>query len=244
MALHRMYHPRLADVSVGADVDLSGDEVQHAARVKRLEPGDPVELLDGQGTRVGGSVREVRKHRGEWAMTVRVESARHEPASASAVEVWSSPPKGDRLEWMVDQLSQIGASQWRPLMTDRTIVEPRAGKLERLTRVVMESMKQCGRSWRLTIGEPVAFQNALGPWEGGTVLLADGSGGDAAPRSGPVRLLVGPEGGWSPAELVGANEAGVRRVRLGPHVLRSETAAAVGAALLVQGRGESNAAGS
>ena len=77
-----------------------------------------------------------------------------EPAPKPRVTVLASAPKGDRLEAMIDGLSQVGASAYAPLASERTIVEPRQGKLDRLTRIAIESMKQCGRAWMLSAMTP------------------------------------------------------------------------------------------
>lgn len=138
---------------------------------------------------------------------------------------------------MIDGLSQVGAAAWRPLITERTVVEPRAGKLERLQRIAEESLKQCGRAWLLEIGSPIGFAAALrGAHERGDALVvADAAGGAPPPLAAgaPVTLVVGPEGGLTDRESTLAREHGAAAIRLGPHILRIETAAVVGAAALL-----------
>jgi 16S rRNA (uracil1498-N3)-methyltransferase len=83
------------------------------------------------------------------------------------------------------------------------------------------------------VGEPISFAEALRAEQGWGVAMADGAGGVALPRASGIRLLVGPEGGWSDAERDLAREAGVGSIRLGPLTMRIEVAAVVGAALLL-----------
>jgi 16S rRNA (uracil1498-N3)-methyltransferase len=153
------------------------------------------------------------------------------PRARPELTLLAAAPKGDRLEGMIDGLSQVGVGTWSPLLSERTVVEPRAGKLERLHRVAIEAMKQCGRAWLLEIGESVGFDTALA----GRVVMADASGAPYQ-RTGAEKLtlLIGPEGGWSEAELATARVAGVQVARFGVHTMRTETAAMVAAAVVME----------
>lgn len=228
----------LSESAVGALIAPERSEGEHAVRVKRVAPGERVTLLDGAGAVGVGEVVSVRP-----GLEVRVESVgRAEPVSPR-VEVWSATPKGPRLEDMIDQLSQAGAALWRPLETDFGVVEPGSNKMDRCRRVAREAAKQCGRAWVMEIGESVGFDEALRGGEGVMVVLADALGAGwgaladhaAAPDWRTIRVLVGPEGGFSPAELGRASASGVRSARFGPHVLRIETAAVCAAARIVGG---------
>ncbi len=132
---------------------------------------------------------------------------------------------------MIDQLSQLGAAAWRPLLTARG--ERTDFRTDRLERIAEEAAKQCGRAWTLEIGPPLPIAEALAlPG----ALLADAAGRPASPLLGEAAaLLVGPEGGFTPEEIAAADAAGVPRLRLGAHILRIETAAAAGAAALLAG---------
>ena len=130
---------------------------------------------------------------------------------------------------MIDQLSQVGAAAWRPLVSTRSGAPPPPRKLQRLERVAIEAAKQCGRAWLLEIGPPASLPDVLGA--GGTVAILDGSGAPLVPTTDNVTLLVGPEGGWNEAELDQARLRQAQIARIGPLTLRIETAAAVGVAL-------------
>lgn len=224
---------------VGMVVTIGGDEAHHAIRVKRLEVGERVELLDGRGLVARGELRDTRKlsRSGDWALDVVVTEAVRAVPLSPRVEVFASAPKGERLEHMIEQLSQVGAALWAPLVTTRTVVEPRENKLHRLERVSIEACKQCGRAWAMEIGPATALEDAMR--FNGVVIVADASGG-AVPElvsDRPVRLLVGPEGGWTAAELEQLRAAGAAITRLGAHVMRVETAAVVGAGVLLVAAG-------
>lgn len=217
-----------------ATLTVSREEAQHAVRVKRAEVGERVRLLDGTGGVGIGEVVAVRPD-----LVVRLLEYRIEPPALPRVEVWSATPKGPRLEDMIEQLSQVGAALWRPLETEFGVVEPGEGKMERCRRVARESAKQCGRAWIMEIGEAAALDDAAA---GRAVIFGDAAAdtGAGTPRGAPpwqghacVRLLIGPEGGFSAREVERLREAGAVGTRFGPHVMRIETAAVVGAGVIL-----------
>lgn len=245
VSVHRVYigEPGLTGLDTsspreaGQVVRIQGEEAHHLARVRRLATGDAVELLDGRGLRARALVGEIHKSREGWELVLNVSDARIEPKPCVRLEVFAAAAKGDRLEEMIDGLSQVGADAYRPLRSRRTVVDPREGKLERLRRVAVESLKQCGRAWVLEIGDAIDLEAGLQGGATDHIIVADASGVEASRltlRQGCERvvLLVGPEGGWSDEERARFVSAGTTLVRLGAHVLRVETAAVVGAARL------------
>lgn len=219
-------------------VVLDGEEAHHAVRVKRLVVGDSVELRDGVGGTAVAKIVAISKttKAGGWSVLLEIAERECVPQPRPLIEVYSAVPKGDHLETMIDMLSQIGVAAWHPLVCDRSVVDPRPGKLERLRRIATESMKQCGRAWTMRIGDEASVSAALA---GGLTLVADATGVSVdepvlreAAMASAVRLLVGPEGGWSEREISVFRDAGVRHVSLAAHVLRIETAAVAGAAIL------------
>lgn len=218
----------------GAGVVITGDEAHHAARVKRLRPGDPLELMDGLGrvaqARVG-SIEKLGKGEG-WSVHAVIGSVRLVEPAAIALHVRSGVPKGDRLEQMVDQLGQVGAASWGPMRSARSVVEPRDGKLGRLSRTVRESAKQSGRAWVMRIEPAQSAEEAF--HSVGVVIAADREGEPYTPSgTGTMTLLIGPEGGWEAGELASLRTAGVRVASFGAHVMRIETAAVVAAGIVL-----------
>lgn len=230
--VHRIFHPELP-AGPGPGLTISGEEAHHAARVKRAEPGDAVQLLDGRGTVADAAITDINKDRrsGEWTLHLTITALRHVPPVAPRLEVWASSPKGARLEAMIDGLSQSGAAAWAPLRTARTVVEPRETKLDRMHRLAAEASKQCGRAWHLEVLEGGDLSQALA---GPRVVVADASGAPhRATGAAAIRLLIGPEGGWTPEELTAARGAGAEIAAFGPHIMRIETAAVVAAGILL-----------
>ena len=211
----------------GARFIVEGDEAAHAVRVKRVGVGEVVRVLNGAGLVGLARVEEARK--GSVALILD-EVSRAEPV-VPVVHVWSATPKGGRLDRMIDGLAQVGAASWTALETARGVVDPRETKLERIERLAAEASKQSGRAWRLDCLGKGTLERALRRDASDVaVVLADG-GGEPYRRSGcrEIRLLIGPEGGWTDGERAMAIEAGATVSRFGAHVMRVETAAVVGA---------------
>ena len=234
MGVHRLFEEGLV-ARVGDVVVIGGEEAHHAARVKRVEVGERVQVLNGAGLLADGEVAEIRKGRDGWEVAVRVLGALVVEVENPQVEVWTGVPKGDRLEDMVDQLAQIGVAGWGPLHAERSVVEPREGKMMRVSRRAVEASKQCGRAWSMRVEEGGDLKMALEAGSVGMrVVMADASGAGYM-RTGAqrIRVLVGPEGGWAEDEVRMAREAGAVVARFGAHVMRVETAAPVAAAVVL-----------
>ncbi len=237
--MDRFFHP-----AGFARPNLSLDEAEshHAARVLRKQVGDSIELFDGRGQSALAEITVVKKDR----VDVRVVEVR-EPVvrSQPAIHLAVAPPKGDRFRWLVEKATELGVDQLIPLLTERTVVEPGAGKLDKLQAAVVSACKQSGRDWVMQVEENLPFVKCLGsesvPSTPRTVLIGDPHGERFEPEmlpvgSGEVLLLIGPEGGWSDTELASATPAGARRVRIADQVLRTETAAIQLAGLCVWAR--------
>lgn len=218
---HRIHFPDLPGATPHARLSLEGPEAHHAATVKRLRPGETVELFDGLGLVAPALVVAVTPGK-RASIELDLGGPERVAPVAPRVEVWSPPPKGDRLETMIDQLAQVGVALWRPLRTDRA--ERDAFRADRLERVAIESAKQCGRAHPIAIGEWATPADAPPG-----ALFADASGEPIAPAAADAVLLIGPEGGWSDAERTAAPCT----VRFTPHTMRLETAAVAGAACLL-----------
>ena len=229
MALHRIYFE--GDLRPGA-LSIGGDEAHHAVRVKRLAIGDRVQVLNGRGRIANAVIVGTGKDGHTWTLRLEVASVDLAPPTTPRLEVCSPAPKGQRLAEMIDALSQVGAAVWSYLETQHSDAEPRPAKMDRLARIAAEASKQCGRAWLLQIGPALSFPQALAG--DAAVVLADASGEPyRAAQTPAIRLLVGPEGGWSPRELQQARAAGLRIARFGPHTMRIETAAPVAAAIIL-----------
>ncbi len=250
--MHRLLIEHLGDLetttgggSSPTPLTIDGDEARHALAVKRVRPGEAVGLFDGAGhvaeaTVVNNTLSWTKPSKHRDQLHLEVGEIRYTSPIQPSVTVCSATPKGQRVDEMVEGLSQAGAAAWRPMRTARGVVDPREAKLERLGRISRESAKQCGRAWIMRVEPELTFDGALAAFP--LVLVADATG--ASVLDGPMReriraaervgLLVGPEGGFAPEELELARQRGAAVVRLGPLVMRIETAAAVGAAMVIE----------
>lgn len=237
---HRILAPGLQPDDRGL-VEIDGPEARHALGAKRLGPGDAAEILDGQGRILdavvvdpGRDSRATRRGRPPGVLVLRVLGERTVEPASPRIEVCSAVPKGDRLSELIDGLSQAGAAAWHALACERSVVPPAAVNVARLERIARESSKQSGRAWILEIGAPLRLDQAL---DAPRVILADAGGPACAPDdSSPahtLRLLIGPEGGWTARERDAARRAGASIRSFGPHVMRIETAAVVAVGVLM-----------
>jgi len=215
-----------APPAAGATFTIVGDEAWHAVAVKRVQPGDRVELLDGRGGVAAALVTATDKRKRDASVQVRIERVSHADPVSPRVEVWSAVPKADRAGQMIDQLAQTGAALWRPLVADRSVTEV-DHKVERLQRIATEASKQCGRAWHMELGAPATVAEAAKLASASAVVVADAAGALPAhvPRAARLIVLIGPEGGFTAAETDMLQAGGAVSLRLGPHVLRTETAA-------------------
>jgi 16S rRNA (uracil1498-N3)-methyltransferase len=218
------------------ELSLVGPEAHHLAVVCRARPGGRVVLFNGDGRDYPAAVVECTRKSVTLEVAVPVEVARELPYR---VEVAAPLPKGDRGDFLVEKLTELGATRFVPLRTSRTVVEPRESKLDRLQRVVVEASKQCGRNVLMEVGRLTDWDDHVRAIAGAARrrvahLKPRGADGDGArrgesPRPTPpaedVSVAVGPEGGLTPAEVETAVAQGWEVVDLGPRILRVETAA-------------------
>jgi 16S rRNA (uracil1498-N3)-methyltransferase len=158
-----------------------------------------------------------------------MESAERRPRPADLVLAIGAGDR-DRFAWVVEKAVELGVTAVIPVETARTIgvaTRLRAQHLPKLRRQALEALKQCGAAWACTVEEPRALEAFLGrPLSGlGWLASVDGEPPPASLGSGPVTVLVGPEGGLEDGERRAAIAAGYRPIALGPHTLRFETAA-------------------
>jgi 16S rRNA (uracil1498-N3)-methyltransferase len=146
---------------------------------------------------------------------------------AHHVEAAVPLPKGDRAQFLLEKLTELGVMRFVPLQTARSVVHPRETKLEKLERYVIEASKQCGRNRLLQVGPLTAWADYCRRPDLPVLRLLGDRHGAAwpGPAGGDVVFAVGPEGGLTDEEVAMATTAGWRLVGLGPRTLRVETAA-------------------
>ena len=203
---------------------LPEEEAQHVLRVLRGRPGDVLEVMDA-GRRL--FVAELRGG-GEAVVLEEVVA----PAEDAEVFLYQAVPKGGRMDLVVEKTTEVGVTGIVPLFTERGVVKPRDGKVERWRRLAAAAARQSLRLRVPEVLEPVHFSEAVRRIGGDGILLHNAPDLDPleAVVSSPVSLFIGPEGGWSEEEMRLAEEAGLTRAQLGPYRLRSETAGMVAVA--------------
>lgn len=217
-------------------VEIGGDDAHHLVRVRRLRPGEKVTAADG-----GGAWRPyVVAHTGRREL--RLDACGPiavEPELVPRLVVAFALTKGDKPEVVVQKVTELGADEIFPVHARRSIARWDRSRgdvaTERLRRVAREAAVQCRRARLPVVGVPVEL-DSLARRPGLVVAERDGSpvADLADPPSGEWLLVVGPEGGFDPGER--AALGAVSGLSLGPHVLRAETAAVVGAAALASRR--------
>jgi 16S rRNA (uracil1498-N3)-methyltransferase len=216
-------------------IQLEGAEAHHLT-VCRLRPGDHVCLFNGDGRQFRAIIQDMAR-RSVNLEIVAVESPVRE--HRFRLEVAAPLPKGDRAQFLLEKLTELGVTTFIPLRTRRSVVHPGEGKLDKLERHVIEASKQCGRNALLIV-------ESLTDWEvyckrndlpDGRVLAHPGGSSHLLPQNQDLALAVGPEGGFEEEEVALAGSFGWQIADLGPRILRIETAALVLVAQSLSARG-------
>ena len=224
--------------TVGEVIELTGDEGRHAVSVKRTSVGEQIELVDGHGTRAVITVTGVS---GKDRLTGVVDCAANEPAPRPTVTVIQALPKAARSELTVDLLTQAGADVIVPWQAGRSVAnwgKKQDKGLAKWRAAARAAAKQSRRS-RIPEITPVVDQAAVAALIQAAplalMLHEDATGritDQPVAQVDSVVLIIGPEGGISPAELDAFTTAGAHLVRLGPEVLRTASAGMVALAAL------------
>ena len=208
---HVLVEPEL--LAATGETSIDDDTEHHLRRVLRLRGGEVVSVTDGHG---------------RWCLTtvsVSGSALRLEPMSPVVVEapptstitIAAAMPKGDRLDWMVQKVTELGVDRLALLHAEHSVVRWKPERVEhqlaRLQRIADEALRQSRRVFRLSIDAPVAAVDVLGGF-----VVAEPGGRTLG--VGDTAVAVGPEGGWGAAELATARD----RVDLGQTILRTETA--------------------
>jgi len=229
-----------AQIALGADLSLELPEGpgRHAARVLRLEAGDGLVLFDGQGGEYPACIERVNKDRVQVRLGAHRAVERESTLDLTLIQALQG---GDKMDFTLQKAVELGVRRFQPVASRRSVVrldgERAAKRLDHWQGVAVAACEQCGRN-RIPQVLPVqsleqslareAAQDAVAgsPRPLRLVLLPEAAQALTAlpPPAGPVVFLVGAEGGLAPEESAAALAAGFTPVRLGPRVLRTETA--------------------
>lgn len=215
---------------------ITGDEGRHAATVKRMRVGERIDVCDGSGNRASGLVQGLGRDWVELAIDSRI---RDERDALTFVAV-QAVAKGDRADLAIEVLTEVGIDRIIPWQSQHSVAKwDDSGKsLTKWQRVAREASKQSRRSWipvvndvastEALVAEVSTFDSVIVLHESAEVSLST----IELPDTGTVAIVIGPEGGISPAELDTLQGIGAQVVRMGPTVMRTSTAGGIALAVL------------
>lgn len=224
-------------------LEVRGERHHYLTRVLRLTAGDGLEVFDGAGRAFTAKVLSVDAEAATLSLGEPVASS-----TAPRIAIVQGLPKGDKLEWVIQKGTELGAWAFAPATTERAVVkleEKRArDRQQRWQKIAEEAARQCGRSDVPQVLPVRPLREAVAAFEGAQVLvldeeeralrLSEAVRQDASPRV----LVVGPEGGLSRGEVQALKALGAVPVTLGARVLRTETASLAALAVLAHLAGE------
>jgi 16S rRNA (uracil1498-N3)-methyltransferase len=236
MRLNRVHSDRA--LAPGAEAELPASAAYHVARVLRLRAGAPLTVFDGSGDDFRCEIVSIEGERVRVRVGERAAGLRESPLAITLVQAVS---RSERMDWTLQKATELGVRTIAPVLSARSVVRldeaQAAKKLRHWQAIIAGACEQCGRSTLPEVRSPVELRRFLAesPRSGQRLVLSpDGPASLAGLSSvaARVELLIGPEGGLDDAELDEAVRAGYAPVRLGPRVLRTETAGIVALAVL------------
>lgn len=227
-----------APLDEDAQVAVEGDRANYLLNVLRLRDGDAILVFNG----CDGEFRATLSQTKRKATTLRIEARTREQSAGPDLDYLFAPLKHARLDYVVQKAVEMGASRLRPVLTRRT--QATRVNLDRMRANVIEAAEQCGVLAVPTVEPETPLERALADWEPDRLLIVcdedaplanpiEALGRAAPPRSRKLALLIGPEGGFDPAERATLiAHPGTLRVSLGPRILRADTAAVAALAVI------------
>ena len=223
-----IYCPSIPD---HGGIELTPEELRHLVGSHRRRAGESLILFDGSGNTAHAKLREVqRRSLSGW---VEIISQEHHPKPNRKTRLACALPKGDRQGWMLELVTQLGITDFIPLLCAHSVARPGRASYERWERILIETCKQCRRPWLPNLHPEITPSILLGTTSSTNemVFLADkyGKSGDRLDldyRMSNRLILVGPEGGFSIEEREHFLEYGALAISLSENNLRIEVAAA------------------
>lgn len=229
-------------------ITIEGEDVRHISNVLRAAPGDTLVLSDGSGMDYEAVIDRIDR---EYIITRIADTRPNYTEPPIEITLFQGLPKADKMEAIIQKCVELGVKRIVPVITARTVVKLKgakdiASKTTRWKRIALEAAKQCDRGIVPEVEEPVEFLTALEKAGGCTLnlipyeeeregslkrLLREYGGSEITQRE--IAILIGPEGGFEPAEVEEAIKSGFCSVTLGPRILRTETAGMAVAAIIM-----------
>jgi 16S rRNA (uracil1498-N3)-methyltransferase len=227
MRVHRFFTAQA--LQKNQQLSLEADSAHHIHQVLRLHPGDDVVLFDGHGEEYAATLNQVSKQQ----VTATVgEHLRHEAQSGLAIHLILGISRGERMDFALQKATELGVNRITPVFSERCVVKlnekKRAHRRAHWERVVINACEQSGRCRIPIIDMPMMYASALHQAKDTTAILLDHRSQSTLHQIPPpntgLAILIGPEGGLTRGERQLATEKGFRGVRLGPRIMRTETA--------------------
>jgi 16S rRNA (uracil1498-N3)-methyltransferase len=233
-----------ADLQTGLRLTVEGSAGNHIVRVLRLRVGDTLTLFNGRGGEYGGRIEEMRRDTVQVSVLDHRQDERESPFHLTLAQGIS---RGERMDWVVQKATELGVSRIAPLFTERSMVrldeKQAARKVQHWRAIAIAACEQSGRNQVPEIETPTGLYDMLEQRtaSGAALLLSPGAAlriADVPAAEAGATVLIGPEGGLAEVEQETALRLGFTPVRLGPRVLRTETAAVCALTLLQQKFGD------
>ena len=233
MRITRVFSPQ--KLSVGFSFALDSDTSKHLTRVMRLRIGQEFAAFDNSGAEFVCRLSEISRHGLAQGEVLSVSFPDVE--SACRLRICLSIVKGERFDWAVEKLTELGVAEIVPIQTEFTqVIAPADNKRERWQRLAAGAAGQSGRVMVPEIAAPLSFAEALEKYAAEETCIIFNCGAEPFDLKGEAltacTIFIGPEGGFSPSELQAAEACGCRFYSLGKRILRVETAALAAASRL------------
>ena len=224
MQIPRVYIP--APLAAGKRLELTRQAARHVITVLRLKPGAPLVIFDGQGN----------AHQATLEDSTRVEISQRindETESPLQIHLIQAISRGERMGHVIQKAVELGVYKITPVLTQRCMVklkgERAVKRLQHWQGIAISACEQCGRNWLPVLNAVATLDATLTEPEDSLKLVLDPGGqntlSNLTPSSNRITLLIGPEGGLTEEEIQLAYQSGFVRLRIGPRILRTESAA-------------------
>ena len=228
MSTPRFYHP---DLTAGRLL-LSPEESAHARKSRRLRPGDPVILFDGQGRQAAGRILTAAR-----AVEVDLDPPQIRPWPGPRLTIAAALPKSPRQDVLIEKCTELGVWAVWGVEFERGVVKPSAARRDKWNRTAIQAAKQSARTWLPKLELPVPFDEFITRIPNfDRCFIGDPAADPLSPAdfaaADSLLAVIGPEGGFTDAESSALHAAGGRPVAWGRFILRIETAAIAAAAIL------------
>ncbi|WP_213999960.1 16S rRNA (uracil(1498)-N(3))-methyltransferase [Arsukibacterium sp.] len=227
MRIPRIYTPQ--SLTVNQSLQLDDDAANHVGRVLRMQAGQALQLFNGDGHNYAATITEVSKKQ----VSVNITDAQANPVESPLhIHLGQAISRGDRMDFAIQKAVELGVTEITPLFTERCGVKLDGERLskrnEQWQKIAISACEQSGRSVVPTVHQAVNLDQWLGQSTNSLQLTLDPRASATIKTltvSQHIRLVIGPEGGFTDTEVAATSNAGFTGIQLGPRVLRTETAA-------------------